>query len=157
MKTGRHETLALRNNEALQTSPYLGTPSENALERELAITGANSKTVLTPTLSDELFRLYASRSPEAIEWVFRTHRERSSFWPSVADLNTLFAEHHRDIRQPKVQADYNAELRGIRDRLKAQGLPYGEAQYLAVWKELAEIAKKKGMDAKPAKKKGRKA
>ena len=151
------QQLARPSSEIVQMSQSSLTPSEIALTRELAITGANSKTVLTPTLSDELFRLYASRSPEAIEWVFRTHRERSSFWPSVADLNTLFAEHHRDIRQPKVQADYNAELRGIRDRLKAQGLPYGEAQYLAVWKQLAEIAKKKGMDAKPAKKKGRKA
>ena len=152
-----NKQLARASSEIVQTSQSSLTPSEIALTRELAITGANSKTVLTPTLSDELFRLYASRSPEAIEWVFRTHRERSSFWPSVENLNTLFAEHHRDIRQPKVQADYNAELRGIRDRLKAQGLPYGEAQYLAVWKELAEIAKKKGMDAKPAKKKGRKA
>lgn len=134
-----HE-LVRQSQGSLQQNRQLLTPSETALGRELALTADNSKTVLTDELSKELFRLYDRRSPDSIEFVFRTHRERSSFWPSIAELTALFGEHHRRQQEQTDQA-YLEELRETRRRLDAAGLPSGEAQVAALRKQLLAIVK----------------
>lgn len=117
--------LALRKNEQLQPSPQLLTPSEVALARELEVTANNSKTVLTSSLSRELFRLYGEKKPEAIEWVFRTHRDESDFWPSIHQLGGLFEEYAKRERG-KEKAEFSAWT------------PEGLKQWHALLKEFTE-------------------
>jgi len=87
-----------------------------------------------------MFRVYEHRTPAAIAWVFRSHRERSSFWPSVSELNTLFGEYYNLQQQDETQR-YMRGLRETRDQLKAEGLPYGEAQVAYIRKRLLAVVK----------------
>jgi hypothetical protein len=70
----------------------------------MEITAANSKTVLTSSLTNELFRMFGGLAPEKIEWAFRTHRDTSDFWPSIRQLNALVDEFEdRKRREEKAE------------------------------------------------------
>jgi len=121
--------LAQPSNEALQPIQQLLTPSEIALSREMELTAVNGKTVLTDVLANELFRLYSSNLPGAIEWVFRTHRDASDFWPSIRQLNALFEEFENRQRKEEKAA------------LEAQWTPEGLAQWREILKQFAAICR----------------
>jgi hypothetical protein len=132
--------IAKQSIGSIQTAQPSLTVSQKSLARELDLTAANSKCALTEVLTDELFRLYSQRTPEAIEWVFRTHRDRSSFWPSISELNALFGEFYRLADDEKTQV-YLRSLRRTREQLKAEGLPYGEAQFNELKRQLLNVVK----------------
>jgi hypothetical protein len=88
-----------------------------------------------------MLRLYAERPAEAIEWVLRTWRKRSSFWPSQSDLDALFNEFAK-LQNDQEQANAMEETRKTRERLAAAGLPYGPAQFQTLMSRLLETVKK---------------
>lgn len=134
----KRTALVQQNNALIQTGQPSLTLSQKSLAREIDLTATNSKFTLTEQLTDELFRLYSRRTPEAIEWVFREHRARSSFWPSIAELNSLFGEYYNAEREKETES-YMHSLRETRARLKADGLPYGEAQVVELRRQLLHI------------------
>lgn len=132
--------ITTQSHDSVELAQLSLTPSQEALARELELTAANSNRELSQAITDELFRLYSKRSPEAIEFVFRAHRERSPFWPAIAELAALFGEFYRG-QQEQADHAYLESLRETRKRLDAAGLPSGEAQVIAIRKQLLAMVK----------------
>ncbi len=85
-------------------------------------------------------RLYGERQPEAIEWVLRTWRKRSPFWPSQADLDSLFREYAK-LQTDHEQAKQMEENRNTRKRLAEEGLPHGPEQFNGLMAKLKSLVK----------------
>jgi len=87
----------------------------------MKLTAANSKTKPEEDLLGEFWRLFEKEQPEATAWAWESWRGKSSYWPSIFEIGTLYKDWHRGQRE---QAELKA--RQEEKRLLDEGRKRGE-------------------------------
>ena len=87
------------SSEPKKSTNHSKTPSQQELETQIRLSAHNAKMVPNELVNREFDREFSKYSPAAIRWVFEEWRRKSSFFPAVSDLYSLFRE-----RQDHIQA-----------------------------------------------------
>jgi hypothetical protein len=129
------------NNALAQTSlPQSVIMLAQMLDRAVAMTGHELTKLEADLWMDKL-----SRQPvEVIKYAFDQWASESEFFPKLPRILELVAEFHGNTaaaRKLKETARRNEENRNTRERLKAEGLPYGNEQLRQVLKQAMERVK----------------
>ena len=114
------------------------TDSCKTLAVQMHLTTLNAKSEPEEELVAEFGRVFAKESPVVIEWVFRTWREQSQFFPAIADILKLVKEWRRGERERK-------ELeKGLKDKfLLEEGRKQGQVPELVeIFQQLKDVAMK---------------
>jgi hypothetical protein len=110
---------------------------------QVNLTSQNTKLEVERELLTELDRVFGAEPPDAIEWAFRTWREESAFFPTVADIRRLVIRFHRLRRE---HAELLAQQQE-REQLE-EGRKRGEVVGLGdILPKLREVAEKMVMPA----------
>lgn len=105
-------------------------------------------------LTREIFDEYCRLDPAVIRWVFRQHRKRSSFWPTIHEIEELREEYGRVADMARREAEdktRDEENRQTREKLEASGQPAGLAQLAGHLRKIAEAAKVMTIETDPIK------
>jgi hypothetical protein len=111
------------------------TVSQQQLASQLQLTADNAKTIPSSELVGEFTREFGAEPPEALEWVFRTWRKRSPYFPAIAEIAALLADWHRELQlQDREQEQREQKRREERASGQLVSLP-------EIGAKLAEIAR----------------
>ena len=86
------------SSEPKKSTNHSKTPSQQELETQIRLSAHNAKMVPNELVNREFDREFSKYSPSAIRWVFEEWRRKSSFFPAVSDLYSLFHERKSHIQ-----------------------------------------------------------
>lgn len=128
-----NQNLARRQTDLSAPSRTSLTASQQAFALELNLTAQNAKAEPARELVAELERILAHEEPDAIQWVFRRHRDQSPFFPSIFELKALLGM-WRSEQEYKRQRAEAKELQVAREQGLLVSMP-------EVVQQLKDIAK----------------
>ena len=124
-----------------RTSERSLTPSQQTLAVEMHLTALNAKIRLDSELVKEFRYVFDSETPDAIRWAWREWRNRSPYFPALAEIRRLHADWHRRQREAAREAEQAAEREQMEEARKS-----GQLADIAELKvKLAQIATAKGV------------
>jgi len=135
--------LQSKNNDLSVTGRRSPTPSEIALARELDRTAQNAKIEMSEDLTQEFLERYSHLGPEQIVWMFRTHRGRSNYWPTIKEIEDLRFEWTTKDARRRDDVRLFLEKEKTRRRLATGEKQFGLGDMPSIYKELFA---KRGMD-----------
>ena len=133
--------MTLQPNDLSTTSRQLLTPSQQTLAVEMHLTALNAKISLDSVLVKEFRYVFDSETPDAIRWAWREWRDRSPYFPALAEIRSLHADWHRRQREAAREVEQAVEREQLEEARKSGKL--ADTAELKV--KLAQIASAKGM------------
>lgn len=131
--------LVKRKNEISEVNKRSLTPQEITLGRELELTRQNAKSEAEPSLMTEFYREFAHLPEPAITWLFREHRRRSAFFPTISEIFGLLCEWRIKERMQREQDAVKAEKLKLQEgRQRGEVIDFGSMRELL--QKVTEVA-----------------
>jgi hypothetical protein len=86
---------------------------------QMILTAANAKATVDPMLVAEFDCVFSAEPADAIEWAFRTWRNKSAYFPAISEIRELLNDWHRGKREQaelKARQDEKRRLEEARKR-----------------------------------------
>jgi hypothetical protein len=93
------DQLQRRRNDLSVASGTSLTASSQTLAVQMHLTALNAKSEPPEELAAEFARRFSAESSACLEWAFNTHRDKSNFFPTIAEMLALVKEWKRGKRE----------------------------------------------------------
>jgi hypothetical protein len=134
------DRLQRRQNALSVASETSLTASSQMLGLQMHLTALNAKSEPEAELVSEFDRVFSKEPPEAIQWAFGVWREKSPFFPAIANVRSLVNEWRRGQReQAALRAQLDEKFLLEEGRKRGDVLDFGETVKLL--KQVADDAK----------------